>query len=182
MGSLSHTWGTTATERQLAFACDRVIANPDDSLFRGVTIHAPSTVVFRWLCQMRAAPYSYDWIDNGGRQSPRELSPGLEHLEVGQDVMRIFDLVDFEQDRHMTIRVKSGTRAERSFGDIAVTYLIVPGKPDSCRLLVKLIARYPPGAKSRFMATLLPWGDLVMMRRQLLNFKKLAERSFAGGQ
>jgi len=182
MGSASHTWGTTANERQLVFACDRIISNADDSLYRGVTIHAPATIVFRWLCQMRAAPYSYDWIDNGGRQSPRELSPSLEHLEVGQDVMRIFDLVAFERDRHMTLRVKSGSRAERSFGDIAVTYLIGPGKPNSCRLLVKLTARYPLGVKGRFMAALLPWGDLVMMRRQLLNFKQLAERSFAGSQ
>jgi hypothetical protein len=82
----------------------------------------------------------------------------------------------------MTLRVKSGTRAERSFGEIAVTYLILSGKSDSCRLLVKLIARYPVGAKGRFMAALLPWGDLVMMRRQLLNFKQLAERDFARSQ
>jgi len=125
---------------------------------------------------MRVAPYSYDWIDNGGRQSPRELSAGLEHLEVGQDVMRIFDLVDFEEDRHLTVRVKPRTRAALSFGDIAVSYLIVPGEKGSCRLLAKLVARYPPGGRGRLMSALLPWGDLVMMRRQLLNFKALSER------
>lgn len=176
MVPLSHTWGTTPSERQLIFPCDRIISNPDESLFRGVTVHASPTIVFRWLCQMRVAPYSYDWIDNGGRQSPRELSAGLEHLEPGQDVMRIFDLIDFERDRHLTIRVKPRTRAARSFGDIAVSYLIVSGAQGSCRLLVKLVARYPPGAKGRFMSALLPWGDLFMMRRQLLNFKALSER------
>lgn len=178
----SHTWGTRATERLLVFPCDSVISNPDDSVFRGVTIHAPPAIVFRWLCQMRAAPYSYDWIDNGGRPSPRQLVPGLEKLEVGQEVMRIFDLVDFERDRHLTIRVKPGTGPARSFGDIAVSYMIVAGENNSCRLLVKLIAKFPSGNKGRFMRAFLPWGDLIMMRRQLLNFKELAERDIASGQ
>ena len=178
----SHTWGTTTKERQLSFPCDRFISNPDDSLFRGLTINAAQEIVFRWLCQMRVAPYSYDWIDNGGRQSPRELTPGLENPVVGQDVMRIFELVDFERGRQLTLRVKPNSRAARSFGDIAVSYLIVPTETDSCRLLVKLIARYPRGLRGRFMARLLPWGDLVMMRRQLLNFKELAENDFVRGQ
>lgn len=175
MRSLSHTWGTTSTERQLVFPCDRIISNPDDQLFRGVTIRASPEIVFRWLCQMRVAPYSYDWIDNGGRQSPRELLPGLENLSVGQDVMRIFALVDFERHRHLTLRVKPGTRAERSFGDIAVSYMIMTGTNNDCRLLVKLIAKFPSGIRGRFMRAVLPWGDLVMMHRQLLNFKQLAE-------
>ncbi len=158
MPSLSHTWGTTSTERQIVFPCDRIISTPDDQLFRGVTIRASPEMVFRWLCQMRVAPYSYDWIDNGGRQSPRELLPALENLSIGQDVMKIFDLVDFERDRHLTLRVKPGTR-----------------------LLVKLIAKFPSGIRGRFMRAVLPWGDLVMMRRQLLNFKQLAERNVGGG-
>ncbi|MBA2705463.1 MAG: hypothetical protein H0U60_16615 [Blastocatellia bacterium] len=179
---LSHTWGTTAKERQLVFPCDHLITNPDDAVFRGVTIRATPAIVFRWLCQMRVAPYSYDWIDNGGRQSPQELSAGLEHLEVEQDMMRIFDLVDFEKDRQLTLRVKPRTRAARSFGDIAVSYLVVPGEQGSCRLLAKLVARYPPGVTGIFMSALLPWGDLVMMRRQLLNFKLLAERHIGRSQ
>ncbi|MEP6911503.1 MAG: hypothetical protein ABI923_02045 [bacterium] len=173
--SLSHTWGTTPTERQLVFPCDGLITGADDSVFRGVTIHASPAIVFRWLCQMRVAPYSYDWIDNGGRQSPPQLTAGLENLEVGQDVMRIFNLVDFERERHLTIRLKPRTRAARSFGDIAVSYVILAGRPDCCRLVVKLIAKFPGGIQGRIMRAFLPWADLVMMRRQLLNFKKLAE-------
>ena len=140
---LRHSWGTTTAERQLTFPCDGLITGADDSVFRGVTIHASPATVFRWLCQMRVAPYSYDWIDNGGQLSPQQLIPGLENLEVGQEVMRIFALVDFERDRNLTIRLKSGTRASRTFGDLAVSYLIVPGKTDSCRLLVKLIGALP---------------------------------------
>ena len=175
MPSISETWGTEPRERRLAFPGDDLISQPDAVLYRGVTIKASPEIVFRWLCQMRAAPYSYDWIDNFGRQSPLELSPGLENLVIGQEVMRIFNLTGFEQGRHLTLRLKPRSRAVKTFGDIVVSYLIVPAGENSCRVLVKLMGRYPRGIKGTLMRALLPWGDLIMMRRQLLNFKRLAE-------
>jgi hypothetical protein len=177
MSSISETWGTQPDERRLSYPCDRVITQPDATLYRGVTINASAETVFRWLCQMRIAPYSYDWIDNGGRQSPRELTPGLDQLVIGQDVMTIFELIAFERNRHLTLRLKRGSRAARTFGDIVISYVIVESSPNSCRLLVKLIVNYPRRGKGRFMKTLLPWGDLIMMRRQLLNLKQLAEQT-----
>lgn len=177
MASVSETWGTETHERELTYPCNCFISHPEAALYRGVTINAPREIVFRWLCQMRAAPYSYDWIDNGGRQSPQKLTPGLDNLAVGQNVMRIFNLVDFEPDRQLTLRLKPGSRASRMFGDIAVSYVIVASSPSSCRLLVKLIANYPQGTRGSFMRAFLPWGDLIMMRRQLLNLKHLAEHT-----
>jgi len=173
--SVAETWGTDTVERTLPFPCDRYVDEPDGVYFRGITVHASPAALFRWLCQMRVAPYSYDWIDNGGRQSPRTLTPGMDALAVGQSMMRIFTLVDFGRDRHVTLRIKHGTGAFRLFGDLAVTYLILPQEPDSCRLLVKLVARYPRGLRGALMRWGLPWGDLLMMRRQLLNLKALAE-------
>jgi hypothetical protein len=126
---------------------------------------------------MRVAPYSYDWIDNFGRQSPQTLIPGLDQLAVGQDVMTIFDLVAFASDEHLTIRIKPNTRAHRIFGDIAASYLIVPTNHGSCRLLVKLVTQYTRSGPTLMIRNFLPWGDLIMMRRQLLNFKQLAEAS-----
>ena len=184
MSSISETWGTEPEERRLAFPCDDMIHQADDALYRGVTVNAPQATVFRWLCQMRAAPYSYDWLDNGGRQSPRELTAGLENLVIGQDVMRIFKLTGFEKDRHLTLRLKAKSGASQTFGDIAVSYVLVPLADDhsraSCRLLVKLIVKHPPGLYGRLMRTVLPWGDLIMMRRQLLNLKRLAEQTEQG--
>jgi hypothetical protein len=168
MSSISETWGTEPQERELAFPCDHIILQPDAALYRAVTIEAAPATIFRWLCQMRAAPYSYDWIDNGGRRSPRELTPGLDKLAIGQDVMRIFNLIGFEPGCHLTLRLKAKSGASRTFGDIAVSYVVVPHlqhpRTSGCRLLVKLIAKYPHGIQGFVMKALLPWGDLIMMR------------------
>ena len=75
--------------------------------------------MFRWLCQLRVAPYSYDWLDNFGRRSPRTLTPGLDALEVGQRVMTIFELLEFDADSHLTIRTRSAR-----FGVVVVTYRV----------------------------------------------------------
>ena len=177
MESISRTWGTDAGERQLSFPCDGLISGADESAFRGVTINASSETVFRWLCQLRVAPYSYDWIDNGGRQSPHQLLEGLDEIEIGQTVMRIFDLIDFKRNEHFTIRMKQKSTSATIFGDIVVSYLIVPRSPQSCRLLAKLVIKYSGGLTGQIMRSLLPWGDLIMMRRQLLNLKQLSEGS-----
>ena len=169
--SVAHTWGSTPEERASAFPCD-ALAGPDAlACFRAVDVHAPADVLFRWLCQLRAAPYSYDWIDNRGRRSPRTLTPRLDELEVGQAVMGIFRLASFERDRHLTIQTAGGR-----LGTFFVTYRIDASGPDRCRLVVKLLGDVPNGPMGRLLASLFPWADLVMMRRQLLNLTKLAER------
>jgi len=104
---VAHDWGSTAAERDQSFPCDDLLKNPDDVLFRAIDVDAVPAVTFRWLCQLRTAPYSYDWIDNLGRTSPRTLTPGLELLAVGQTVMTIFELVDFENP----LTSRSGTAA-----------------------------------------------------------------------
>jgi hypothetical protein len=170
------TWGSTPQERALEFACDRLVPDPDDALFRAVTVDAPPAVLFRWLCQLRAAPYSYDLIDNLGRRSPRRLTPGLDRLEAGQRIMTVFRLAVFEPEKHLTAVLKGPGLL---FGDLAVTYLIVPQTDDRCRLVVKIAVAYPRTPIGLAARALLPPGDLVMMRKQLLTLKELAERDAA---
>jgi hypothetical protein len=165
------TWGTTRGERMRSFRCDRWLPDADDALYRAIDVDAPPAVVFRWLCQLRVAPYSYDWIDNFGRPSPRHPTPGLERLAVGQRVMRVFELVEFETDRHLTIRSAAG-----ALGTFAVSYVVVARPRGRSRLVVKLLVRWPSGPLAWATRLLLPVGDLVMMRKQLLTLKELAER------
>src|SRR4249920_2730303 len=115
MGSMD-TWGTDADERCRPFACDALVDAANAKYYRGLTIEASASTVFRWLCQMRVAPYSYDWIDNRGRRSPQSLTSGLDDLAAGQTVMGIFELVDFVPGGYLAFRLKPNAFPSR-FGD-----------------------------------------------------------------
>jgi hypothetical protein len=175
------SWGVNSEEQNIIYPCDRFIKRFDAIYYRGVTIHATAQIIFRWLCQPKVAPYSYDLLDNFGKRSPRTLTPGMDQLVIGQLIMNKFRLVDFEKDKQVTLLThepKSESRHryfESLFGEIAISYLIVPQGSNACRLLVKIIVQYPAGISGRLMSILLPWGDKVMMRKQLLNLKKLSE-------
>lgn len=171
-------WGSTAEERSRAYPCDELIDSPAMTLFRAIDVEAPQEVVFRWLCQLRAAPYSYDRLDNFGRRSPQQLTPGLERLEPGQRVATIFRLADFEPGESLTIRHRG-----RVFGEVACTYWAERVGEERSRIVVKLI--WTPARRGPIgwlEAALLPAGDLLMMRRQLLNLKGLAERTAREGE
>jgi len=172
----ARAWNVTAAERAGGYPCDDHAPMPHEPVLRAVDVSAPAALVFRWLCQLKVAPYSYDLIDNLGRRSPRELTPGAERLELGQRFL-VFELVDFEADRELTGVTFPAARA--IFGPISGTYRVTPTGPGTSRLVVKLcLGSAGPVGPAR--ATLLAWGDLLMMRKQLLTLKELAEASGAG--
>jgi hypothetical protein len=164
-------WGSTPAERAASYPCDGRIEEPDSILFRAVDVAAPAALVYRWLCQLRVAPYSYDWIDNRGRRSPQTLIDGLDDLEVGQRACSIFRIVAFEPGRSITLDSTSPM-----FGRTVITYRADPVDADSSRLVAKLTFRTPRNLYGWVACRVLPLGDLVMMRRQLLNLRDLAER------
>ena len=170
--SVFESWGVLPHERAASYPCDGLVDRPV-VLFRAVAIDAPSPVVFRWICQLRVAPYSYDWVDNRGRRSPRQLTDGVDQLEVGLRFMTIFRLVSFEEGRSITVDSRT-----RLFGRVACTYRVIPVDVSRSRLVVKLLYSAPMSVRGRLMGWMLPAGDLVMMRKQLLTLKTLAEHHF----
>jgi hypothetical protein len=89
----------------------------------------------------------------------------------------VFELVELEERRSLTGVIQP--RLERIYGPLAGTYAIQPQPGGTCRFVVRLDV----GALTllqRLRRALLAWGDLIMMRKQLLTLKELAERQAAG--
>jgi hypothetical protein len=160
---LGLNWGATTSERAAMMPCDELVGDGCTRADRAVTIAAPPATVFAWLCQLRVAPYSYDLLDNFGRRSPRRRDPGLCHLAVGQRFMTLFRLHSFVDDEQITLRA----------GRVAVTYALSPQDGET-RLHTRVLFDGP-----RFLGNPMAAGDLVMMRKQLLTIKALAEREGA---
>lgn len=141
---------------------------------RAVLVAAEPPVVFRWLCQLRLAPYSYDWLDNRGRRSPRALVAGCEELTAGDQIMDIFTLVSIEPDRSLRLSL-TDSRATRLLGPFEVEYRCDPAAGGTL-LSARLEFGPARGALGRLRDEALLWGDLVMMRKQLQTLGSLAEQ------
>jgi hypothetical protein len=151
-------WGATEAECDHPLPCDDLqpVGVQAD---RAISIDAPPNLVYAWLCQLRAGPYSYDLLDNFGRRCPRQRDPQLTELQVGQRFMSSFELVSFVSGRHVTLVA----------GKIYVTYA-VRAEGTGTRLVVRVRSGMP-----WLLGRLLALGDVIMMRKQLRTIKELAE-------
>lgn len=158
-------WGVSEGETLRSYPCDDFVASPRLQAWRGVRVEAPAEAVWPWIVQIRLAPYSYDWIDNLGRRSPRELV-GLPEPHAGD---RFTTACGRELGR--IVSVDPGKQLTATIVGAFMSYVLVPQEHDVTRLLLKAVTR-----TTRWAALGLSVGDLIMARRQLLNLKQLAER------
>jgi hypothetical protein len=172
---LPHVWGATPLECAATYACDRLSPHPQHEFFRAVDVAAPAAVTYRWLQQLRIAPYSYDWADNFLLPSPATLTARAGRIAVGQRMMHVFAIIDFEPGRTLTLGPRSRI-ATALLGTLYGTYVVSPRGPTASRLFVKVNATYPRSVYGWLVGGLMPWIDFVMMRRQLQRLKAFAER------
>ncbi len=159
-------WGVTDAEVTRRYPCDDLVPAPVLQAWRGVTVRVEPENVWRWVAQIRLAPYSYDWIDNLGRQSPRRLSPLPEpalgeHFTTALGGRRFGKIVAVVPGEQLTGRIMG-----------AVMSYVLVREDLSTRLLLKIVM-----AQGRLVAPWVAVGDLVMARRQLLNLARLAEQT-----
>lgn len=165
------TWGPLSEwDRTRVLDCDGLVHEPDQVLHRAIDVAAPAAVTWRWLCQLRVAPYSYDWVDNLGRRSPRVLTPDADDLATGQRINAIFRVTSFDDGRSITMRTTTNRIC-----DVACTCVVDPRTAERSRLVVRFAVDHACGVLGWATARVLPAGDLVMMRRQLRTLAALAE-------
>jgi hypothetical protein len=172
---LPFVWGATADERAAAYPCDALLPAPQHEFFRAVDVDAPPATTYRWLQQLRIAPYSYDWADNFLLPSPPRLTPRAARIAVGQRMMHVFSIVAFEPGRTLTLGPRSRVAAAL-LGTLYGTYVVTP-RANGSRLFVKVGATYPRSPLGRVLGGIMPWIDYVMMRKQLERLKRYAERT-----
>lgn len=164
--SIARTGASTPAERGERYACDEIAPELDQPLFRARTVAAEPPTVYRWLGQLRVAPCSWDLVDNLGRRSPRTVTDHRP-LQVGQRALSIMRVCSFVVDDHLTVL----TRGRWS---MAMTYR-VRAVAGGTRLVVKVRCGYPSTPDGWVGRLLLPWGDGLMVRKQLATLAALAE-------
>lgn len=156
-------WGVTDSDVSRRYPCDDFVVSPALQAWRGVRVEAPAEVVWPWVTQVRLAPYSYDLIDNLGSRSPRNLV-GLPEPHVGEQ----FTTAGGRKVGRI-VSVDPGEQLTGTIMGAFMSYVLVH-QGHSTRLLLKVVMQ-----TTRWAALGLSVGDLIMARRQLLNFKQLAE-------
>ncbi len=145
---------------------------------RSISIPARPEEIFPWIRQMgfgRAGWYSYDWLDNLGRKSATVIHDEWQHINTGDAVPAgpiSFTAAIVEAPRAFVLEVKSG-KAESPRLHFTLAYDL--RKTDTgTRLVTRMRSHIDlPGGKLIERLLLGP-GDGVMVRRQLLNLRKLA--------
>jgi hypothetical protein len=171
-------WGATDAELAATMPGDDLLPHSQFRPTRAITIDAPPAAVWPWLVQVgcgRAGFYSNDLLDNFARPSLREISPDLQHLEVGQWVSMspapsertAFKVDSFVPNEWLLWRKPDSTWS----------WVLRDLRDGRTRLVARVHALYDWSrpANGVFGMVLMEFGDFAMMRRMLLGIKQRAE-------
>lgn len=159
-----------------------------------ITIAASPDEVWPYLVQMgaqRAGWYSYDSLDNAGRESAWDVLPELQSLEVGQIIaampsaeggyevlsidpgraLVLGGLYDTEEERQLPF---SGARPAR-YWQVTWAFALEPLGPSETKLLVRARVSFAP-ERMKWKVTWMAPVHHFMEMEQLRNIKARAER------
>lgn len=96
-------------------------------------------------------------------------------MAPGQEILFMFKVLEFELNEQITIQA---ARFVPLFTDVAMTYRIVPAGANRCRIVSKLIGHDTGTYLTRLRGDYFPIPEVLLMRKQMLTIKGLAERQF----
>jgi hypothetical protein len=193
-GPWHRRWGATDEEVRMALPGDELVAPPQSTCTRAITIDAPPETVWPWVIQLgadRGGFYSYDWLENLfglGIHSAERIVPEWQQREVGELVFAIstgtggWYAAEVRPDEALVLQladVAKGRpvhRDDRNGWEFVWIFALL-GRPDgTTRLLVREVTSIP----SRWMRlAMTPVGSVsfLMTRRMLLGIRERAEHA-----
>jgi hypothetical protein len=170
-------WGATDEEVARSMPGDDIVLNPDFNATRAITINARPEQIWPWIVQMgfgRAGWYSYDWLDNLGRQSAEDVVPEFQHVQIG-------DRIPMSKWTYLTIKAFEPNQwmLWQDQGGGTWAWGLYPIDEQRTRLITRM--RGPYNWKSPLVVPtlfLMEFGDIIMIRKVLRGIKRRAEQCF----
>jgi hypothetical protein len=173
-------WGATKAEQQMALPGDQLLPDASHRFTRAITIHAPASLVWRWIVQMgqdRAGFYSNTWLENltgADIHNANAIHPEWQHRAIGDRVLLARpDLLGGIFAGMAQTRIVA-LDPERLIADIPCRFVLQPVASGVTRLLVR--EAVPSSFAGRAVSALV-WDPMhfVMEQRMLCGIKERAE-------
>jgi hypothetical protein len=169
-------WGATPAECARPMAGDPYLSDGPATrlaMTRAVSIQRPPQMVWPWLAQLGrgAGWYSYDRLDNGGKESARHLVSWIPAPQLG-DASPIGYLAYLEPGREL-VWWAGGEKFLGATARLVIDLLLLPEGGGS-RLIIRISAD-ATGPSAPLALGLFQLIDTLMARRQLLGIKERVE-------
>ncbi|MHC4938879.1 MAG: SRPBCC family protein [Planctomycetota bacterium] len=166
-------WGSTQAERARSLPGDAYLTRkPCVRMTRGISIAAPPEKVWPWIAQAGrgAGWYSYDWIDNGRKESARHIVSWIPPPRLG-DATAIGYLRELTD--HSMVWWLDGLNFFGAEARLVVYYGVEP-EGDGTRFIARMSAD-ARGWSARLALLLFVLMDTIMARKQVLGIRERAE-------
>ena len=171
-------WGANDEEVELDAPGDDLVTRPHLVATRAVSIAAEPEQVWPWLVQIgrgRAGWYSYDRLDNAGKQSAREILASHQRMDVGDVVV----MSSRDGEPYGPIVLALEPPCSLLWGDseqphhFTWLWLLRAEGQGQTRLTSRIRCRY--SWRDPLFVLLMELADPIMMRRCLLGIAERAE-------